>query len=117
MVQNPIYESDGPVYDSVQPQFISQVTAATNTCVCLKHHDLEISTSQLTDKNRYVDQPSLIHSGSFSFSSNSIDHSCINGQLVSQDGGYSACTTYGNIFEDYTKDGVTLPSKLNNIAQ
>ena len=94
MVQNPIYESDGPVYDSVQPQFNSQDTAATNTCHSndLKHQDLEISVSLLTDKNRYVDPPSVTYSGSgsFSFSSRSNDHA----------------------FEDSTNNGVIPSSKL-----
>ena len=97
MVQNPIYESDGPFYDSVQPQFKSQNTAANNTCIDLKHQDLEISTSLLTDKNRYIiDPPSVTYSGSgsFSFSSRSNDHA----------------------FEDSTKlnNGVIPSSKLIN---
>ena len=99
MVQNPIYESDGPFYDSVQPQFNSQDTAANNTCIDLKHQDLEISTSLLTDKNRYIDQPRLSvtqysGSGSFSFSSRSNDH----------------------VFEDSTNNGVIPSSKLINYS-
>ena len=91
MVQNPIYESDGPVYDSVQPQFNSRVTASNNACIDLKHQGLEISTAVWMDKNRYVDQPGTIHSCSFSFSSNDLT------------------------FEDSTKIGMTLPSKLISI--
>ena len=96
MVQNPIYESDGPFYDSVQPQFNSQDTAATNTCIDLKHQDLEISTSLLTNKSRYVDPPSVTYSGSgsFSFSSRSNDHA----------------------FEDSTNNGEIPSSKLINYS-
>ena len=65
MVQNPIYESDGPVYDSVQPEFNHKDMHAANTCIDIKHQGLELSTSPL---KRYVDQPSIMHSGSFSFS-------------------------------------------------
>ena len=93
MIQNPIYESDGPVYDSVQPQLNSQDTTATNTCIDLKHQGLETSTSLvlLTDQNRYVDQPStIIDNGSFSFSLESYDQT----------------------FEDSTKNGLPLSSKL-----
>jgi hypothetical protein len=92
MVQNPIYDSDGPVYDSVRPQFNSQDTAATNTCIDLKNEGLEISTSLLTDKKRYVDQPSVnnIGSESFSFISHADDQ----------------------VFEDSTDNGLIPSSKL-----
>ena len=99
MVENPIYESDGPVYDSVQPQFnslTSEVTAAMNSHIETKLHDLESSASlqQVTEKNRYVSQPSLPQSCSSSFIVQCNDHSTMNGQLILQDGqGCSHCTT------------------------
>ena len=98
MVPNPIY--DGPLYESVQPQFESLVpgTAASNVKP-LNHHlhdELESSTSldSIVENSRYISQPGLIHSELFS----NDDLSKMEKQL--QDGGEnSACTNNGMMLQ------------------
>ena len=95
MVPNPIY--DGPLYESVQPQFESLVpgTAASNVNP-LNHHfhdNLESSTSldSIMENSRYISQPGLIQGELFSNDCSSKTEQ----QL--QDGGESSAAAYTNI--------------------
>lgn len=94
MVPNPIY--DGPLYESVQPQFeslVSGVAAANNDHL---HDDLQFESTTSLDsiagKSRYVSSPGLIQSGSFSTYCND-DHSSTMEQQLPDDNGCCACTT------------------------
>lgn len=104
MVPNPIY--DGPLYESMQPQFESLVpgTAASNINP-LNHHlhdDLESSASidSIMENSRYISQPGLIQSELFSN-----DRSSKTEQQL-QDGGESVAAACTNIWP-----GMMLQSK------
>ena len=74
MVPNPIH--DGPLYESVQPHFESLVSTARNAVTDNLHAEEELSSSvdSITEKSRYVRQPGLIQSRSFSVNMHSNDH-------------------------------------------
>ena len=109
MVPNPIY--DGPLYESVQPQFeslVSGVVAARNTLTDHLHDEVESSPSMdsIAEKSRYVSQPGLVQSGSFSFNMHSNDHPPTNSHLL-QDVNESSALNYTTSLND----GMMLKSK------